>query len=316
MFFNYEKIIFEKYKKRQILFSFGELFPEIIGFIYSIISLGQFKGFLALEPLILEPLNKESCIEYFPEILQDEDIGYIEPVLYDNHISVLMIKKSSYFKTRINILIDFSRYHIIENIKDNIIFPLEIYINNFPYPAISIQKGNTCGLWLYGIIDCIYSNINYKDFKDIWESVKNETPKLFVDVINNLSYNLYGIKNIIEKSNIFSIKYFDENKIYDSIFGSEYSFNKESFQSNYFSLANILGYVESTNSEKLFGTNLLLEYQLLMDKIKNYLGLVELNNRYFKAYSSKEIYEKYQKGNYEHLIQKLKVLFLKVNKNF
>ena len=45
-----------------------------------------------MEPLILDPLNKESLIEQLPEILE-ENIGYIEQIIFDNHISVTLIKK-------------------------------------------------------------------------------------------------------------------------------------------------------------------------------------------------------------------------------
>ena len=54
----------------------GELFPEIISYIYSIISLGKVKGFITIEPLILDPLNDESRVERLPEELE-ENIGYI-----------------------------------------------------------------------------------------------------------------------------------------------------------------------------------------------------------------------------------------------
>ena len=57
-----------------------------------LISLGKFKGFKVVESLILDLLNKESLIEQLPEILE-ENIGYIEPIIFDNHISVTFIKK-------------------------------------------------------------------------------------------------------------------------------------------------------------------------------------------------------------------------------
>jgi hypothetical protein len=97
-------------------FPMGELFPEIIGYIYSIISLGKVKGFIGLEPLILDPLNDDSRVERLPEELE-ENIGYIEPILFDNHISVVFIKKSSYNnRGRVNIIFDMSRYHLDNNI--------------------------------------------------------------------------------------------------------------------------------------------------------------------------------------------------------
>ena len=111
-----KNIIFEKYKNKIMSFPMGELFPEIIGYIYSIISLGKVKGFIAIEPLILDPLNDDSRVERLPEELE-ENIGYIEPILFDNHISVVFIKKSSYNnRGRVNIIFDMSRYHLDNNI--------------------------------------------------------------------------------------------------------------------------------------------------------------------------------------------------------
>ena len=56
-------IVFEKYKNNKIIIPKGEPFPEIFGFIYSLIYLEVFKGFTVIEPLILEHLNEESRIE-------------------------------------------------------------------------------------------------------------------------------------------------------------------------------------------------------------------------------------------------------------
>ena len=111
-----KNIVFEKYKNKIMSFPRGELFPEIIGYAYSIISLGKVKGFIAVEPLVLDPLNDESRIERLPDELE-ENIGYIEPIILDNHISVVFIKKSLYNnRGRVNIVLDMSRYHLDKNI--------------------------------------------------------------------------------------------------------------------------------------------------------------------------------------------------------
>ena len=107
-----KNIVFEKYKNKFMSFPMGELFPEVIGYAYSVISLGKFKGFITVEPLILDPLNEESLIERLPDELED-NIGYIEPVFFDSHISVIFIKKSSYNnRGRVNIVINMSRNHL------------------------------------------------------------------------------------------------------------------------------------------------------------------------------------------------------------
>jgi hypothetical protein len=75
--------------------------------------------------------------------------------------------------------------------------------------------------------------------------------------------------------------------------------------SYYFSLASLFGYQESDSckTNNLFGIDLLLEYQFLIDNIKSYLNLVEFNDNYFKIYSSKQIYEKHQKKDYKKLFK-------------
>ena len=311
-------IVFEKNKKENVTPK-GEIFPEIFGFAYSLTSLGKFKGFTAIEPLVLEPLNEETQIEQLPEVLEN-NIGYIEPIIFDSHISVVIIKKAKINKRgRLNIILDMSRYHVEENLLDNTIFPEEFYFNNYSYPNFSIQKGNSCGLWFYGIIECIYSNVKYKNIDDVCSSIDNYRTDFFIDVINCLSNCLFGIPDIIDNSCIETSLNIKETRIYELGQLSTYSFRKEAIKSYYFSLASLFAYYEGSKvnyDAKLNGIELLLEYQYLIDNIKNFLSLVIFNDNYFKAYSSKEIYEKKQKYEYQILIQKLKKLLSKVNQSY
>ena len=307
------------YYKKENVTPKGDIFPEIFGFAYSLTSLGKFKGFTAIEPLVLEPLNEETQIEQLPEVLEN-NIGYIEPIIFDSHISVAIIKKAKINKRgRLNIILDMSRYHVEENLLDNTIFPEEFYFNNYSYPNFSIQKGNSCGLWFYGIIECIYSNVKYKNIDDVCSSIDNYRTDFFIDVINCLSNCLFGIPDIIDNSCIETSLNIKETRIYELGQLSTYSFRKEAIKSYYFSLASLFAYYEGSKvnyDAKLNGIELLLEYQYLIDNIKNFLSLVIFNDNYFKAYSSKEIYEKKQKYEYQILIQKLKKLLSKVNQSY
>ena len=315
-----QKIVFEKYKN-EIVSPRGEIFPEIIGFAYSMVSLQKFKNFIVIEPLILEPLNEESKIEKLPDVLEP-DIGYIEPILFDNHISVAVIKQSQAQKTgRFNIILDMSRYHIEDNLLDNTVFPEAIYQNHYAYPPFSIQKGNSCGLWFYGIVECIYSNNDYKNIRDVCLAIRRNNTKFFMDVINCLSSKLYNIPDIIDNSSIveenINIK---ENRYYHSGQLSSHSFRKEAVMSYFFSLASLFAYYENkndiNNNEKIYGLELLLEYQYLIDNIRNYLSLVIFNNNYFAKYSPKIIYNEKQKIEYQKLIAKLRDLLNMVSSNY
>ena len=312
-----KNIVFEKYKE-EIVIPKGDLLPEIIGFSYSLISLGKFKGFQAVEPLILVPLNEESRLERLPQKLE-EKIGYIEPIIFDNHVSVALIKKSN-IKNRVNIILDMSKYHIEENLLDNTVFPEELYHNNYTYPKYSVQKGNSCGLWYFGIVECIYSNDKYQNIDNVCFAINNKKATFFIDVINCLSNILYGIPNIIDNSSLETNQDVKANRIYELGQISTYSFRKEAVMSYFFSLASLFSYYEnnkgSNNDKKINGFDLLLEYQYLIDNIKNFLSLVMFNDNYFKIYSSKNIYEKVQKDEYKDLIQSMKTLLNKVNINY
>ena len=61
---------------------------------------------------------------------------------------------------------------------------------------------------------------------------------------------------------------------------------------------------------------LLLEYQYLIDNIRNYLSLVIFNNNYFAKYSPKIIYNEKQKIEYQKLIAKLRDLLNMVSSNY
>ena len=91
-----KSIVYEKYKGNDIskISPNGELFPEIIGYTYSLISLGKFKNFIVLEPFILNRLENESLTEDIPDKLKD-NVSYIEPIIYDNHVYVLLMNLSS-----------------------------------------------------------------------------------------------------------------------------------------------------------------------------------------------------------------------------
>ena len=308
-----KEIVFEKLCKENNIIDIinGELIQEILGFAYALVSKGKFKSFIALEPLILDSLNYETKIEKIPKNLE-ENVGYIEPLLYNNHVSVVLIKKSEYNpRKRVNIFLDMSKYHSNENLLDNTIFPTEIYINNYSYPKYPIQKNNTCSTWYYGIIECLYSNEKYKDISDVTLNINRNSPNFFIDVINTLSSKLYNKNNIIE---VIKTKFdpLNEKRISELINGKSFSFTKEAFQNNFFSISNLFKHIESDCS----GLGLLFEYQILMDKIKDYIRLAKLNKEYFKNYSDIILYKNVQEPQYEELILSLEKHLIKVNLQF
>ena len=212
-----------------------------------------------------------------------------------------------------------SIYYIEENILDNTMFPKELYLNNYLYPKFSIQKGNSSGLWFYGIIECIYAKDIFKNIDDVCLEINNNNPDLFIDVINCLSNILYGISDIIDNSIFKTSINIKENKIYGLGQMSTYSFRKEAVMSYYFFFASLFAYNEIKKGhydEKFNGIKLLLEYQYLIDNIQNFLSLVIFINNYFKIFLPKNIYEINQKNEYDNLIKILKTLLGKVIQNY
>ena len=126
-----------------------------------------------------------------------------------------------------------SRYRVEENLLDNTIFPEEIYLSNYLYPAFQIQKGNSCGLWFYEIIECIYANNKYKSIDGVCVALNHSNTDFFIDIINCLSNHLYRISDIINNSSLenLSIK---ENRIYEGGILTSYSFRNEAAMSYFF----------------------------------------------------------------------------------
>ena len=139
-----QNIIIQKYKnKTKYDISYGDTFPEIIGYCYGLISLNKFKQFKCIEPLIPELFNDSSLVENIPDKFE-KDIAYIEPLIYDGHISIIISTEIK--NLRYNITIDMSHYHINKLNINTIIFPKTIIQNNIKYPKNPIQRYSSCSL--------------------------------------------------------------------------------------------------------------------------------------------------------------------------
>ena len=129
-------------------------------------------------------------------------------------------------------------------------------------------------------------------------------------MINCLSYNIYGINDIIDNSSFSGNLNIKEDRIYEIGRINNHSFRKEAVMSYFFSLASIFPHYQSSkdNYYKSNRYEIIFEYQYLIDNIKNFLSLVIFNDKYFKIYLPKEIYDKDQKKEYQILIESLKNL--------
>ena len=84
-----KKIIFEKHKNKSIGDS-GDIFPEIIGYCFALVYSTKIDNIIFLEPLIAN-LESKFCVEESRKIEQfKKGVIYIEPFIYDGHISTII----------------------------------------------------------------------------------------------------------------------------------------------------------------------------------------------------------------------------------
>ena len=98
------KIIKNKFNNH-IDYEFPHTKIEILGFIYSAI-FEDFGDFKLIDPII----DENSLLEPIDNIIINKDITYIEPILFNEHISIFFFSFNKYI--RLNLLIDPSLYHV------------------------------------------------------------------------------------------------------------------------------------------------------------------------------------------------------------
>ena len=289
-------IIYEKYFKRDERFPNGELFPELVGYSYALLSKEQFKDLIPLEPFIPDISLEESFIEKLPEKIE-KNIILLEPILYGQHASLLMITFDQK-KERNNIWIDMSTYHAHKNESIDItIFPKCMRNNLSIYPSYPIQKYNTCGLWFCSIINFLINNNKYSNGMEIIQSIKKAEFTFCKDIIDYLSEKFYK-KIIFETEGICDCKSIKENYYYSYI---DLSFSDESINNFFFNLNDYAKY--SNESAEL---SVLSKFQKLFESITEFKKLVDLNYEYFKIYSDEK--EQNLKFVYENALAKINKL--------
>ena len=311
-----KNIVYEKYEGNDISKKSpnGELFPEIIGYTYSMINLGKFKNFTILEPFIPNRLEKETLKEDEKTKKLEEGLGFIEPIFYDNHVSVLLIVKDEKYYRK-NYLFDMSKHHSNKNIYDITLFPKDMISDLFIYPNKSIQKNNSCGLWYYGILELLYSSNKYNNAKDILNKIEDNQSDFYFDIINLLSEKLYNLPKMIDFQSIDEKENFDLKRIYDTVEGEDISFSQQCIKNYYFSLSEKYGWTEK-NINYANGMEPLFNYEILFEKIMNYKREIELNEKYLKEFTDIEYYNSRIKNKIELQLDRVKKTFNVVNMNF
>ena len=271
-----DTIINTKYKNKDRIIN-GETFPEIIGYCYGLISIGKFKKFLCIEPLIPNVSNPESLEENIPDKLE-EDITYLEPLICDGHISLIIFTMIDNF--RYNIIVDMSRFHTGTKNLHNSIFPKSIIIHNYRFPDKSIQRYSSCCLWFYGEIGCIRNNKEYQSFTSIFKNAQNEKIKFYIDVINEIGKNYYNIPNLInvekkEDETIKEVPKIDSDRLLIDEPKYNYYVHKNIVYTQFLDIKGFFYDLFFLNS--YFDYKILIDSQKEIDQLFSYRNLLELN---------------------------------------
>ena len=315
-----DNIIKQKYKNQNINMN-GETFPEIIGYCYGLISLQKIKNnFICIEPLIPDVLKPETFEEDIPDKLE-EDTTYLEPIICDGHISLIIIFEVK--KHRYNIIFDMSRYHTNSENLNKSIFPKSIIIQNYIYPKIPIQKYSSSCLWFYGQIECLLKNENYISFKSIFDRVKGDQIAYYIDVINLIGKNFYSMDDLFnagEQANTFPEK-IDLDRLFINTYKPNYAVHKNIIYTQFLDIKTFFFDLASLHLPYYY--KLLIDSQNIFEKYITYNNLLELNYKFNKSYEenvdSKTFHDfiiKEQKSMNDHFIEfkkKYDIEFIKNN---
>ena len=247
---------------------------ELLGFIYAVKTLNNnnINGFEIINPYFPNPLKKETMIEDFDF---NKEKTYLEPILYNNHVSLLMFSYKEFRKNNIqrkNILFEMNNNHYTSFINEDPIFTEEMRIKTDKFPRNTIQLGNSCSLWFYATMITLLKN-------------KVEFP-----LNNNLLYK------IIQKAyDLLDIK---ERDIIDSKIESREKENisRKGFISYKIALRPFIDY-EGLIKQFAPLTNILPDehlgsYQNKIIAIRKIINLYELNYKYYYVVFKKEIFDR------------------------
>ena len=270
--------IIQKYRNKNNSV-YGETFPELIGYCYGLKTLNKAlnKNLIFIEPLIPQIFKPDTLEEDILDNIED-NMTYIEPLIYNGHISLIIFagKKNK----RINIILDMSRYHTSTSKLSNIIFPKSIIDKYSIYPENPIQNYSSCCLWFYGEIECILKNDKYASLKSIYNYIKPGSIQFFIDVINIIGKNYYGIDNLFkeEKERSKDINLINLNRLF--VNGKiNYSIDKNIMFTQFLNLNNLLcdSFFYISQDYKVLTIT-----QKSLEKFINYKNLLEINFKFYK----------------------------------
>ena len=199
-----EKIIKQKFTDK-ITYNYPCTVIELLGFYYSLMYEKEHKNdnIKFIEPYYPIINNKTTMREAIREDDIISDKLFIEPILFNKHISVLYFKFEN--KKRKNILFDPSLFHFNSITSDKGIFPKTMRINFHAFPKYSCQSGPSCSIWFMSqiIVALKYGN-NLFNNNDEYNYINLIRMMEYINKFINIDENplIYGVKDIIKSKSI------------------------------------------------------------------------------------------------------------------
>ena len=130
-----------------------------------------------MHPFFPCPFIKETFIEEETDI--DPSKYYLEPILYNDHISLLLFyykKRRANFYCRKNIIFDMSSFHYKTILKNDPTFPDDMKSYLIKFPESPIQIGSSCSMWFYA------SMLFLLEEKEAFFNEKNKFQNILYDI--------------------------------------------------------------------------------------------------------------------------------------
>ena len=286
------KIIQDKFKD-EIIYEYPSSVIEVLGFYYSVLykDMNINENIKFIEPFYPVINNRETMKEAINEKDISNDKLFIEPILFNKHVSVLYFKYKN--GIRLNMLIDPSLFHCNIITNDKGIFPKTMRTLLSIFPRNSCQSGPSCSIWFISQIIVALNNGN---------SFFNE----------EYEFNYLNLLRIIECINNFIkidinqlIYVIDENINSKSI---NISYDQRCFISHKIAFSSYLNIFSALNNFSFSGTYLdfyIDEIKNKFDKIRNFICNSKINKEYYEYLGEKSDITEEKINNMKQIFKEL-----------
>ena len=278
---------------------------ELLGSIYAvkIKTVNSSNNIVMLDPYYPSSFIPKTMEE---EYKIDESKIYLEPILYNKHVSLLLFQDNRIYRK--NFLFDMSGSHYKYFIENNPILNEKMLMNVKKFPDNIIQYGNSCSMWFYStILVLIEEEIKLPPNNEMLLKIINKLYELFkipeeeinMDINNN---NIGRVKENVDLAKFISYKVALKPFI------------------------NVKGIARQFYSANIIEDNYLEKYQKFFFHLRYTLDLYEINNKYNSNIFKKELFEKKYTDNlkvfittseklFEYIIEQKRNIFDVISKN-